>query len=195
MSDSDESFDILGDFKPLAKKVTDNINCEKLAAASAYVDPEQAPPTHITGPQKELDRHHVPSLRQGMLFVIGTHLRQRRQRLKKAKSEIGLAKRTRQHLKLRDILYHQRRIRTTELSCVPVDETEFWTLSDPGYGVNALRTPNELPEAIIYQLRRSSSKWPKLFTRTAADFVAIPKAGQVCNDNRLYAKAICQFSS
>ena len=41
MSDSDESFDILRDFKvynfePLAKKVTDSINCEELAAASAY---------------------------------------------------------------------------------------------------------------------------------------------------------------
>jgi len=40
MSDSNESFDILRDikpygFEPLAKKVTDNINCEELAAASA----------------------------------------------------------------------------------------------------------------------------------------------------------------
>ena len=46
MSDSDESFDIFKDikrysFEPLAKKVTDNINCEELAAANPYVDPEQ----------------------------------------------------------------------------------------------------------------------------------------------------------
>ena len=56
MSDSDEGFDILTDikpsnFEPLAKKVTDSINCEELAAATAYVDPE--PPT--PGPQQELD--------------------------------------------------------------------------------------------------------------------------------------------
>jgi len=45
MSYSDESFDIFRDikpysFEPLAKKFTDSINCEKLAA---YVDPEQPP--------------------------------------------------------------------------------------------------------------------------------------------------------
>jgi len=39
MSDSHESFDILRDikpysFEPLAKKVTDSINCEELAAGS-----------------------------------------------------------------------------------------------------------------------------------------------------------------
>jgi len=48
LSDSDESFDILRDIKPyrfeaLAKRVTDSINCEELAATSAYVDPEQLP--------------------------------------------------------------------------------------------------------------------------------------------------------
>ena len=42
MSDSDERFDIFRDIKPysfesLAKKVTDSINCEELAAASADV--------------------------------------------------------------------------------------------------------------------------------------------------------------
>ena len=46
MSDSDECSDILRDikpynFEPLAKKVTDSINCEELAAGSAYMDPEQ----------------------------------------------------------------------------------------------------------------------------------------------------------
>jgi len=46
MSGSDDHFDILRDikpytFEPLAKKVTDSINCEELAAASAYVEPEQ----------------------------------------------------------------------------------------------------------------------------------------------------------
>ena len=45
MSDSDETFDILVDikpmnFEPLAKKVTDIINYEELAATSADVDPE-----------------------------------------------------------------------------------------------------------------------------------------------------------
>ena len=55
VSDSDESFDILRDIKPysiepLVKEVTDSINCEDLAAASAYVDSEQPP-----GPQQELD--------------------------------------------------------------------------------------------------------------------------------------------
>jgi len=45
MSNSDERFDILVDIKPysfelLAKKVTDSINCEELAAASAYIEPE-----------------------------------------------------------------------------------------------------------------------------------------------------------
>ena len=43
MADSDESFEILRDIKPysfvpLAKKVTGGINCEKLAAAMAYMD-------------------------------------------------------------------------------------------------------------------------------------------------------------
>jgi len=62
MSDSDESFEILRDikpynFEPLAKKVTESINCDELAAASAYVDPEQlhVPPTPTSGPQQELD--------------------------------------------------------------------------------------------------------------------------------------------
>jgi len=62
MSDSDKGFDILNDikpysFEPLAKKVTDSLNCEELAAASAYVDPEQlpVPPTPGAGPQQELD--------------------------------------------------------------------------------------------------------------------------------------------
>jgi len=45
MSDSDESFDILRDmksysFEPLAKKVTDSINCEELSVASPDVDLE-----------------------------------------------------------------------------------------------------------------------------------------------------------
>jgi len=45
MSDSDKSCDILRGIKPYsyeprAKKVTDSINCEELAAASAYVDPD-----------------------------------------------------------------------------------------------------------------------------------------------------------
>jgi len=48
MLDSDVSFDILSDikpycFEPVAKKVTDSINYEELAAASLYVDPEQPP--------------------------------------------------------------------------------------------------------------------------------------------------------
>ena len=54
MSDLDESFGILRDikpdsFEPQAKKVTDSINCEELAAASAYMDPEQppVPPTPV----------------------------------------------------------------------------------------------------------------------------------------------------
>jgi len=58
MSDSEESFDILRDikpysFEPLAKKVTDSINCEELAAACVYVDPEQLTPS--PSPQHELD--------------------------------------------------------------------------------------------------------------------------------------------
>ena len=62
MSGSDESFDILRDikpyrFEPLVKKVTEtgSINCGQLAAASAYVNPEQShvPPT--PGPLQELD--------------------------------------------------------------------------------------------------------------------------------------------
>ena len=48
MSDCDKGFDILRDVKPysfesLVKKITDSINCEELAAASAYMDPEQPP--------------------------------------------------------------------------------------------------------------------------------------------------------
>jgi len=48
MSDSDESFDIFRDikpynFEPVSKKITDSINCEELAAASADVAPEQPP--------------------------------------------------------------------------------------------------------------------------------------------------------
>ena len=62
MSDFDKGFDIFRDIKPynfesLAKKVTDSINCEELAAASADVDPEQ-PPVPLKpspGPQQELD--------------------------------------------------------------------------------------------------------------------------------------------
>ena len=36
------------------KNVTDSINCEELAAPSAYVDPEQppVPPTPSAGPQQ-----------------------------------------------------------------------------------------------------------------------------------------------
>jgi len=58
-----ESLDILMDinpfnFEPLAKNVTDSINCEQLAAASAYTDPEQSPVLQTPGsrPQQELDR-------------------------------------------------------------------------------------------------------------------------------------------
>jgi len=58
MSYSDESFNIFRDIKPysfesLAKRVTDIINCEELAAAGAYGDPEQSPvqPTCGPGPQ------------------------------------------------------------------------------------------------------------------------------------------------
>ena len=43
-------------FQPLAKKVTDIINCENLASESADVNPEQ-PPVPLTpdpGPQQEL---------------------------------------------------------------------------------------------------------------------------------------------
>jgi len=62
MSDSDESFYIVRDikpysFEPLVKKVTDSIICEELAAANAYMDPEQPPllPTPSPSPQQELD--------------------------------------------------------------------------------------------------------------------------------------------
>ena len=62
MSDSDECFDILKDIKshklePLAKRVTDSINCEELTAASADVDLEQSPVPPLPGPgsQQELD--------------------------------------------------------------------------------------------------------------------------------------------
>ena len=62
MSDSNKGFDILRyikpySFEPLMKKVTDSINCEELAAASADLDLEQ-PPLPLTpgsGPQQELD--------------------------------------------------------------------------------------------------------------------------------------------
>ena len=61
MSDSNENLDILRDIKlssyePLAKRVTDSISCEELAAASADVDLEQplVPPTSGPDPQKEL---------------------------------------------------------------------------------------------------------------------------------------------
>ena len=55
MSDSDESFDILRDIRPynfeaLTKKVTGSINCEELAAASAYVHPAQSPVPLTPGP-------------------------------------------------------------------------------------------------------------------------------------------------
>ena len=62
MSDSDENVDILRDIKPyicepLAKRVTDSVNCEELAAASADVNLEQPPLSPIPGPglQQELD--------------------------------------------------------------------------------------------------------------------------------------------
>ena len=62
MSDSDERFYILRDIRPysfeqLAKRVTDSINCEELAVASADVDLEQPPlpPTPDPGPQQELN--------------------------------------------------------------------------------------------------------------------------------------------
>jgi len=62
MSDSDEGFNILRDikpysFEPLAKTVTDSINCEELVAESAYVDPEQSlvPPTPGPDLQQEMD--------------------------------------------------------------------------------------------------------------------------------------------
>jgi len=62
MSYSDECFDILSDikpysFEPLAKKVTDSINGEELAAASSDVDLEQPPMPPTPGPclQQELD--------------------------------------------------------------------------------------------------------------------------------------------
>jgi len=62
MSDFDESFDILRaikpySFEPLAKKVRDNINCDDLAAASAFIDPDQppVPSTPDPGPQQKLD--------------------------------------------------------------------------------------------------------------------------------------------
>ena len=64
MSDSDERFDIFRDVNPynfesLAKKVTDSINCEELAAASAEVHLEQppVPTTPDPSPQQELDWH------------------------------------------------------------------------------------------------------------------------------------------
>jgi len=62
MSDSDEWFDILRDIKSRVfiysrKKVTESINCEQLAAASAGVDLEQPPVPQISGPgpQQELE--------------------------------------------------------------------------------------------------------------------------------------------
>jgi len=60
MSDSNKSFNILRDikpynFEPLAKKVTDSIKCEELAAASAYMDPEQPPVLLKPSPEQGLD--------------------------------------------------------------------------------------------------------------------------------------------
>jgi len=62
MSDSDESFDIFRDikpynFEPLAKRVTESIKCEELAAANADVHLKQppVPPTPSPAPQQELD--------------------------------------------------------------------------------------------------------------------------------------------
>ena len=60
MSGSDESFDILRDikpysFEPLVKKVTDSINSNELAAAGAYMDPEQPPVPPTPAPQQKLD--------------------------------------------------------------------------------------------------------------------------------------------
>jgi len=59
---TDNNFELLRDirpykFEPLAKKVTDSINYEELAAASADVDPEEppVPPTPGPNPQQELD--------------------------------------------------------------------------------------------------------------------------------------------
>ena len=45
-------------FEPLAKKVTDSINYEELAAASAYVDPEQPPVLQTLDPN--CMRHNTP---------------------------------------------------------------------------------------------------------------------------------------
>ena len=42
-------YQALQSFEPLAKKVTNNINCEELAAASTYVDSEQPPVSLIPG--------------------------------------------------------------------------------------------------------------------------------------------------
>ena len=42
-------------FEPLTKTFTDSINCKELAAASAYVEPEQPPVPPTLGPQEELD--------------------------------------------------------------------------------------------------------------------------------------------
>ena len=62
MSDSDKGFDIFGDvkpysFEPLAKKVTDSISCEEIAAASAYIEPRAVTCAADTRscPQQELD--------------------------------------------------------------------------------------------------------------------------------------------
>jgi len=60
MSDSHENFDILRDikpysFEPLVKKVTDSINCEEVAAASAYMDPDQKPVLLTCGPSPQLE--------------------------------------------------------------------------------------------------------------------------------------------
>ena len=45
----------LYNFEPLAKTVTDSINCEELAAVSADVDIEQPSVPPIPGPQQQLD--------------------------------------------------------------------------------------------------------------------------------------------
>jgi len=62
MSYYDESFKIFRDIKPysfesLAKKVTDSIYCEELAAVSAYLDPEQSPVPPTRGPSLQQELH------------------------------------------------------------------------------------------------------------------------------------------
>ena len=69
MSDSDANFDIPMDikpysFEPLAKKSTDSINCEELAAASEYVDPD----SHLC--RRHLAPVHNKSWIDVYLFVL-----------------------------------------------------------------------------------------------------------------------------